>query len=936
MPCPYSSSFFSLCDPDACPDSFVSASILPNCSTWAGSTSRCFALTVHIDLTLSREEMESILANSVRCLHQMAPALGHPVAHDDINKIDLTFRQYAHYDIQHATMTFPRASNSLCERMGIANALRRMRFRDMEFEYEQHVESGETGPLQAPPHQPSYPDVLSDLRSVSSETSCSGSKGTSALSDSTAPTSHPASDQKNETESVCGVSLSSPPSRKPRNRVPEPPDGIFDEENLIQCPYCFGLLDDVRLRKDWERHVYADLQPYICTYGSCSATYRTFTKRTEWQEHEQLVHQARRVWVCFSCKLTEYTLAAFKSHMEGKHADTFTPEQLPDILELCAQTSQGAPPTSCLLCQGEVSGSKDLKAHVAQHLEKFALFALPGTEGDENEDDTSVLYELEDTRLTTDKSASLTTTPRVYEEQHLPDADSILVLVKSASSSMDAAGSSFMMRRVHVLHGEDLNEAQALTRLVVDLRHPHIIQIVDAFLETPVIYNEVFHPVLELSLNDYLLRASNRSLPNNKSYPLHSSITAQIERWFGCLSGALSYIHGQNISHSDINLDTLFVKGDHIYYTGFSRLPGPTAFESDMATDVVSLGLVFLDMLSVCLEEPVQRRQPNEELEIVSWLLHLVGKQRFKDACAEANEDDLASRGPIVSSEGKSEDAQKDSTPDTKWTKLDRKMVSATALDGAQESYVKETDHFLVRRCLSQVEIDSLTARTRQILSTETESFPAEWCFAMLQSDSELRISAKAVHSTIYTAHRGRRHELGKHAGFMGRCQEDTPPFRGPLHLLTNWPEDPAEMSRELPSWREVNKVCGYPNQAAISKQPTDPTYPRDDPSVVAKDDSASLPQQAQPIADTLVEYAEDRSADDLYHPQVDPQPHQAGQHIDLESTSGPADSIQPESFSSPTECEALQTTHKPGAANSGRIECGDCGKVFRRPVDLM
>ncbi|KAL2686878.1 hypothetical protein Neosp_004420 [[Neocosmospora] mangrovei] len=68
-----------------------------------------------------------------------------------------------------------------------------------------------------------------------------------------------------------------------RPRMPPMPDiqdGGFD------CTVCQLHLTDVTTRKQWKRHVFGDLKPYVCTIERCQASGILFTHSGTWAKHE--------------------------------------------------------------------------------------------------------------------------------------------------------------------------------------------------------------------------------------------------------------------------------------------------------------------------------------------------------------------------------------------------------------------------------------------------------------------------------------------------------------------------------------------------------------------------------------------------------------------------------------------------------------------------
>jgi serine/threonine protein kinase len=99
-----------------------------------------------------------------------------------------------------------------------------------------------------------------------------------------------------------------------------------------------------------------------------------------------------------------------------------------------------------------------------------------------------------------------------------------------------------------------------------------------------------------------------------------------LKKWFGCLASALAYMHGQGIRHQDIKPSNIIHRTGDVYFTDFSsssqfeigqttstetparisQMYGAPEVVQDgysgrhgLATDIFSLGCVFLEMLTV-------------------------------------------------------------------------------------------------------------------------------------------------------------------------------------------------------------------------------------------------------------------------------------------------------------------------------------------------
>ncbi|KAM0425998.1 hypothetical protein ACHAPT_008627 [Fusarium lateritium] len=130
------------------------------------------------------------------------------------------------------------------------------------------------------------------------------------------------------------------------------------------------------------RHVFSDLQPYVCTFEDCSSD--LFASRKEWFSHEISTH--RQDWICIQCRDSStifQSLAALKSHFEVKHPDEITHNRLETILEACQCPPKRIDSSGCLLCDDwdpPAADSKNVKEfcrHLARHQQMLALEALP-------------------------------------------------------------------------------------------------------------------------------------------------------------------------------------------------------------------------------------------------------------------------------------------------------------------------------------------------------------------------------------------------------------------------------------------------------------------------------------------------------------------------------------------------------------------------------
>ena len=144
-----------------------------------------------------------------------------------------------------------------------------------------------------------------------------------------------------------------------------------------------------------------DLEPYICTFGSCLRTNKTYGLKADWIHHEIDIHQTQKVWFCRPCEAELESRQAFDNHMRQNHPGLVNEHQLDSFAELCTQISPNLEKrTLCPLCLADFKKEKLLRNHLADELEQIALFAaLPARPRlyDPNSDDELDLMEDSDT-----------------------------------------------------------------------------------------------------------------------------------------------------------------------------------------------------------------------------------------------------------------------------------------------------------------------------------------------------------------------------------------------------------------------------------------------------------------------------------------------------------------------------------------------------------
>lgn len=128
------------------------------------------------------------------------------------------------------------------------------------------------------------------------------------------------------------------------------------------------------------RHVFTDLQPYICTFENC--TLGPFPTRHEWFNHELESH--RKQWRCTKCRNSKFTSTShLREHFDSTHQGAFTDTQWPFILKACEHPLRTFEPHSCPFClswdppENEAYNIQEFGRHLGSHLQQLALTALP-------------------------------------------------------------------------------------------------------------------------------------------------------------------------------------------------------------------------------------------------------------------------------------------------------------------------------------------------------------------------------------------------------------------------------------------------------------------------------------------------------------------------------------------------------------------------------
>lgn len=161
------------------------------------------------------------------------------------------------------------------------------------------------------------------------------------------------------------------------------------DQRPFECPYCFCIIT-ARNDREWARHIFQDLMPYVCVFPGCPTPNRLYESRRSWYQHVQQTHPITG---------SSYT---------------------------------------CSICKQESLPSITFQRHVARHLQELALFYLRKTTEEDEDPERSHEEEIEvDSARQSLSEISRRDGSIDWESQHPIEADT--------PSRLRGSGTSFQM-----------------------------------------------------------------------------------------------------------------------------------------------------------------------------------------------------------------------------------------------------------------------------------------------------------------------------------------------------------------------------------------------------------------------------------------------------------------------------------------------------------
>jgi hypothetical protein len=325
-------------------------------------------------------QLASNIVEVTTCLMRLSLAIRNPAPHDQFRESSNTdVAHFEPFDIDHVRGKFPFASQYLALRLGKAISRRRQYIRYRE-EHRRKLEQGLD--LQSPLHELTAPYHIAPTIAAPSENieSTRASSLPPALKASALVSDLDEGDYEDTLSQTSFASSNNDPSKL---RPPPLPENGRDGEPF-ECPVCYRVTS-VRQPTAWHKHVYRDLQPYVCTFADCKVPDRTYESRHEWFQHELLAH--RKWWECVAgCNVRFDSRDSFSEHLTRKHEELTNNERMDDLVRNCEREQSMDAEACCQLCHTKLASLAQLRRHLGKHHESLSLFALPPRLRGENED----------------------------------------------------------------------------------------------------------------------------------------------------------------------------------------------------------------------------------------------------------------------------------------------------------------------------------------------------------------------------------------------------------------------------------------------------------------------------------------------------------------------------------------------------------------------
>ena len=256
--------------------------------------------------------LQRSVATIINCLFQMSILVRKPAPHDlRIGSRGAEVAAFEPFDYNHVRDKYPKAEEFIVSRLGHGITRRRqyLKYRERHaLKLKQGISGVEddTIPDNAASGVVLSETIATDLQDWNVKFDDNASQ-TGNSQTSYAPTLMSGGD----------ITIPAPP-RSSRGGAP------------FECPYCYFIVTAPSTRS-WNRHVFDDLQPYMCLDKTCTTPHKLYATRHEWVHHSDTMHRR-------------------EASGEGR---------------------------KCVLCGDPQKTAQQHNRHVARHLQELALFVVP-------------------------------------------------------------------------------------------------------------------------------------------------------------------------------------------------------------------------------------------------------------------------------------------------------------------------------------------------------------------------------------------------------------------------------------------------------------------------------------------------------------------------------------------------------------------------------
>lgn len=347
-----------------------------------------------------------------QCLIDLSGSLERPAADADLEEVGatdtVTFKVSGPAEIWTRKImdTFPSIDTTLAERFGEANWQRYQRvckkleqaepFEEGEqSEDESNDEESEDDKLGALPEftgtTKSSADPSSIFSSIGKKTATTSTSVSGPNFDYAFPRARPRRLVKDLRSQATYTSVvSKDQGERGWLKIPSMPRET-NSGKAFRCTVCGDSQNDIFNWTEWKKHVFTDLQPYICTFANCKAGLASYMTRKLWAHHEFSVHRKNKVWVCSDCTAEFHYKDDMREHAYSSHGYVLMRNQLETLINAAERSAGVTENNKCPFCF-EMPGIKNraFVMHVGRHMEEIALAVLPrDAEFEEDRESTS-------------------------------------------------------------------------------------------------------------------------------------------------------------------------------------------------------------------------------------------------------------------------------------------------------------------------------------------------------------------------------------------------------------------------------------------------------------------------------------------------------------------------------------------------------------------